>query len=334
MFFLRSIRRHPEFRIGARDMLPLAAGIGAWGLMTGVAMVKSGMSVIEALAMTFFVYAGSSQLASIPLIVAGAPVWVILATGFCVNLRFVVFSLHLRPYLMHLPRWRRLVNGYLTADLSYAMFTRRFPQPATQPAEHLAQEAYLAGNYFVTWCSWIGLSVLGVVLANFIPGEHADAHSVGGAGWYDCRRVVFAAAEAEHRGGDRRGGCDLFRARAKAAPRRVAVNGATDTWTLLAIAGLSVVTVLARCFFFILDRPWPMPAWAQRALQYAPVAALSAVVVPEVVTLNGHFVGSWQDARIFAALAGVAVYLWRRSVLLTLMVGMLAYLPLHLVLGW
>jgi branched-subunit amino acid transport protein len=112
------------------------------------------------------------------------------------------------------------------------------------------------------------------------------------------------------------------------------VNGATDTWTLLAIAGLSVVTVLARCFFFILDRPWPMPAWAQRALQYAPVAALSAVVVPEVVTLNGHFVGSWQDARIFAALAGVAVYLWRRSVLLTLMVGMLAYLPLHLVLGW
>ncbi|GAC1605991.1 MAG: AzlC family ABC transporter permease [Ramlibacter sp.] len=169
MFFLRSIRRHPEFLTGARDMLPLATGIGAWGLMTGVAMVKSGMSVIEALAMTLFVYAGSSQLASIPLIVAGAPIWVILATGFCVNLRFVVFSLHLRPYLMHLPRWRRLVNGYLTADLSYAMFTRRFPRPAEQPADHLAQEAYLAGNYFVTWCSWIGLSVLGIVLANFIP---------------------------------------------------------------------------------------------------------------------------------------------------------------------
>ena len=41
----------------------------------------------------------------------------ILATGFCVNLRFVVFSLHLRPYLMHLPRWRRMTHGYLTADL-------------------------------------------------------------------------------------------------------------------------------------------------------------------------------------------------------------------------
>lgn len=169
MFFLPSVHRHREFRKGARDMASLAPGIGAWGLMTGVAMVKSGMSVVEALAMTFFVYAGSSQLASIPLIVAGAPIWVILATGFCVNLRFVVFSLHLRPYLMHMPRWRRLVNGYLTADLSYALFTRRFPQPALEPADRQAQEAYLAGNYFVTWSSWIGLSLAGIALANLIP---------------------------------------------------------------------------------------------------------------------------------------------------------------------
>ena len=169
MFFLPSVRRHPEFRNGARAMASLAPGIGAWGLMTGVAMVKSGMSVIEALAMTFFVYAGSSQLASIPLIVAGAPIWVILATGLCVNLRFVVFSLHLRPYLMHMPRWRRLVNGYLTADLSYALFTSHFPQPGADQAARLGQEAYLAGNYFVTWSSWMGMSVAGIALANLIP---------------------------------------------------------------------------------------------------------------------------------------------------------------------
>jgi hypothetical protein len=76
------------------------------------------------------VYAGSSQLAAIPLLVAGAPAWVILATGFCVNLRFVVFSLHLRPYLMHMPRWRRMTHGYLTADMSYALFTRKYPAAA------------------------------------------------------------------------------------------------------------------------------------------------------------------------------------------------------------
>jgi len=169
VFFLRENHTHPAFREAARSMTPLATGIAAWGLMTGVAMVKSGMSVIEALAMTFLVYAGSSQLAAIPLIVAGAPAWVILATGFCVNLRFVVFSLHLRPYLMHMPRWRRLVNGYLTADMSYAMFTSRFPQPGSTPQARAEQEAYLSGNYFVTWTAWMGASVAGISLGNLIP---------------------------------------------------------------------------------------------------------------------------------------------------------------------
>ncbi|NNU44914.1 AzlC family ABC transporter permease [Ramlibacter montanisoli] len=169
MFFLRAIHRHPEFREGMKATASVAPGIAAWGLMTGVAMVKSGMSVIEAVAMTLLVYAGSSQLAAIPLIVAGAPAWVIWATGFCVNLRFVVFSLHLRTYLMHLPRWRRLVNGFLTADLSYAVFTARFPQPGADAPARLAQESFLAGNYFVTWVAWTGASLAGVALGNAIP---------------------------------------------------------------------------------------------------------------------------------------------------------------------
>ncbi len=169
MFFLPSIRHRPEFREGLRDMSPVALGIGAWGLMTGVAMAKAGMSVAEAVAMTLLVYAGSSQLAAIPLLVAGAPAWVILVTGFCVNLRFVVFSLHLRPYLMHLPRWRRLMHGYLTADMSYALFTAHYPQPATTEAGRQAQEAYLTGGYFVTWTAWMSLSLVGIALAHLIP---------------------------------------------------------------------------------------------------------------------------------------------------------------------
>ncbi|HZY17096.1 MAG TPA: AzlC family ABC transporter permease [Ramlibacter sp.] len=169
MFFLPSLRRHPEFRAGMREMAPQAIGIASWGLMTGVAMVKSGLSGIEATLMTLLVFAGSSQLASLPLLIAGAPAWVILATGFCVNLRFVVFSLHLRPYLVELPLWRRLTHGYLTADLSYVFFTRHFPRPATDDAGRHAQEAYLAGNCFVNWASWVGASLLGIVLANLIP---------------------------------------------------------------------------------------------------------------------------------------------------------------------
>jgi predicted branched-subunit amino acid permease len=164
-----ALYQHPDFKRGLRDMAPVAPGILAWGLMTGVAMIKSGLSLTEALLMSVLVFAGSSQLAAMPLIIAGAPMWVILATAFCVNLRFVVFSAHLRPYVMHQPLWRRLASGYFTADLSYVLFTTRFPHPAQDAVSRRAQEAYLAGNSALNWASWVGASLLGIGLANAIP---------------------------------------------------------------------------------------------------------------------------------------------------------------------
>lgn len=168
---VRQLIRHPEFRQGLRDMSAVAPGLAAWGMMTGVAMIKSGMSLTEALAMTLLVYAGSSQLAAIPLIAAGAPVLVIWATGFCVNLRFVVFSAHLRPYLMHLPRRWRLLAGYFTADLSYVMFTKRFARPPADAAEGRAQLAYLLGGCTTNWSSWQIASLLGIFLAHSVPAH-------------------------------------------------------------------------------------------------------------------------------------------------------------------
>jgi branched-subunit amino acid transport protein len=69
-------------------------------------------------------------------------------------------------------------------------------------------------------------------------------------------------------------------------------------------------------------------------LQYAPIAALSAVVVPEIVTVQGVLITTWQDARLFSAVVGMAVFFWRRDVLFTIIAGMAVYLPLHLGLGW
>ncbi len=171
MILARAHHRNPEFQRGVRDMLSVAPGIAAWGLMTGVAMVKSGMSTVEALLMAAIVFAGSAQLASIPLILAGAPIWVILATALCVNLRFVVFSVHMRPYVMHLPLWERLAAGYLTGDLTYVLFVKRFAHPGVDEAERTGQMAYLVGNGGINWISWTVCSVLGVVLANAIPTQ-------------------------------------------------------------------------------------------------------------------------------------------------------------------
>lgn len=166
---MKDIFKHPEFRRGLFDSAQVSPGIAAWGLMTGVAMVKSGLSTIEATLMGVLVFAGSSQLAAMPLIAGGAPMWVILATAFCVNLRFVVFSAHIRPYVMHLPLWRRLLGGYLMADLSYVLFTTRFPHPSDDDATRQAQEAYALGNGVINWASWVGMGLIGIVLANSIP---------------------------------------------------------------------------------------------------------------------------------------------------------------------
>jgi branched-subunit amino acid transport protein len=108
----------------------------------------------------------------------------------------------------------------------------------------------------------------------------------------------------------------------------------TDLWTLLVIAGLGVVTVVTRSFFFLSNKPWHLPHWAQRGLQYAPIAALSAVVVPEIVMSQGQLITTWQDARLFAAAAGALIYFAKRNVLLTILGGMAVYLPLHLGLGF
>jgi branched-subunit amino acid transport protein len=108
--------------------------------------------------------------------------------------------------------------------------------------------------------------------------------------------------------------------------------GATDLRTMAIILGLACVTVLTRCFFFLFDRPWSLPEWAHRALHYAPVAALAAVIMPEIVMTQGQLVSTWQDARLYAALIGALYHFWRGGVLGTMLVGMAVYLPLHL--GW
>jgi predicted branched-subunit amino acid permease len=163
----RAVWRHPQFRQGVRDMLSVGLGIAAWGMVTGVAMVKGGLSVPMALFMSLVVYAGSAQLAAIPLMAAGAPMWVVWATALCVNLRFVIFSAQWRPYFKRFPRARRLALGYFAGDLSYVLFMRRFQKPRDDEG----QIEYYLGGSAVNWAAWQFPAVAGIVLADVIPTE-------------------------------------------------------------------------------------------------------------------------------------------------------------------
>lgn len=162
--------RQPAFREGWRNYCQVALGIASWGLMTGVAMSNSGLSLFEAMLMTVLVFAGTAQLAALPLIVAGAPVWVILLAAFCVNLRFVVFSVHLRNYVMHLPFRERMLYGYLSGDVNYVLFIQRYPQAATQdPQLRGEQTAWYVGSTAANYATWCAACLTGVLLASVLP---------------------------------------------------------------------------------------------------------------------------------------------------------------------
>ena len=169
-----ALQRDPHFREGLRDMAGVALGIGAWGMVTGVAMVKSGMGVGPALLMSVLVFSGTAQLATAPLIAAGAPLWVVWATALCLNLRFVVFSVMWRPYFVHLPLRRRALLIYFCADLNYVLFMRRYPKPHPEPG----QVAYAWGGVVINAGAWHVMSLLGIALAQQVP----DAWGLGFAG--------------------------------------------------------------------------------------------------------------------------------------------------------
>jgi predicted branched-subunit amino acid permease len=146
-------------------MAGTSLGIFAWGLVTGVAMVQSGLGVPLSLLMTALVFAGSAQLAALPLLASGAPLWVIWATAACINLRFVVSSAGWRPYLRVYPRGERLRMVYFAADLNYVIFMRRFPQPEPSPE----QRPYFWGGALINWSAWQSASLIGIALADRFP---------------------------------------------------------------------------------------------------------------------------------------------------------------------
>lgn len=108
----------------------------------------------------------------------------------------------------------------------------------------------------------------------------------------------------------------------------------SEVEALVTILGLAAITVGTRCFFLISDRELTLPGWVQRGLRYAPLAALAAVIVPEVVMSHGELIDTWRDARLFAVAAAAAWFFWRRGILGTIITGMAVLLPLKLLLGW
>jgi branched-subunit amino acid transport protein len=103
---------------------------------------------------------------------------------------------------------------------------------------------------------------------------------------------------------------------------------------LLAVVGMTVMALLARGLFFLSDREIPLPLWLERGLRVAPLAALGAVVAPEILLDHGRLIDTWKEPRLWAATAGAAWFFWRRGILGTIVSGMTVLLALRFGLGW
>ena len=155
------------FRAGVKAVGPALVATSTWGLVTGVAMVKSGLTESAALTMTLLVYAGSAQLTALPLIATGAPLWLIFAAGFIVNLRFVIFGAALHPYFRDLSWPRRLAYGYLATDMAFVLFMPRYGDATVRGT--VEQRWFFIGTAAPGWLAWQVSSILGIALGAMVP---------------------------------------------------------------------------------------------------------------------------------------------------------------------
>ena len=152
--------RKQEFFAGARNTFPLLLGAFPFGLIYGALAVASGLSMTTAMAMSLFVFAGSAQFIAVGLIAAQAPVLIIVLTTFIVNLRHMLYSATLLPYLKDLPqRWRIPLAFWLT-DETFAVTVHRFQRDDASPFKHWYQlgssiAMYLNWQFWWVW-HWVG----------------------------------------------------------------------------------------------------------------------------------------------------------------------------------
>jgi len=152
---------------GFRAALPLFIATSVWGFVTGIAMVKAGISTGMAVLMSVVVYAGSAQLVALPLLMVGAPLWMIFIAGMTVNVRFIVFGAAIHAYFRSLPLGRRLLTGYFGSDMSFVLFMSRFGEAKRRDTRF--QHWYYAGILMPAWLAWQIPSILGIYAGDIVP---------------------------------------------------------------------------------------------------------------------------------------------------------------------
>jgi predicted branched-subunit amino acid permease len=152
-------------RAGFRAFLPFSVGLIPWAMATGIAMVGVGFTPVQAMGMNVIVFAGTAQLGTLPLIAAGAPLWLIVVTALALNLRFVIFSAAIAQGFRGLGNGWRWLCGHLLTDGVFAVCT---PKMLEVEDRHWRLGYYLAPSIW-TWLLWQCFALVGILAAGSVP---------------------------------------------------------------------------------------------------------------------------------------------------------------------
>ena len=152
------------FRAGMADIAPTIPATLAWGLVTGIAMAQSGLTLPQAYVLSILAYAGSAQLAALPLLTAHAPVVVTVLTALVVNLRFVIYSAAMQSEFEMLGLVRRLGLAYLIGDFPFVIYARQAPR-----FERTLRPVYFLGIGLLNLLVWHLGSFAGLIAAGRVP---------------------------------------------------------------------------------------------------------------------------------------------------------------------
>jgi 4-azaleucine resistance transporter AzlC len=159
-----STARH-EFLAGVRDEVPILLAVIPFGFIYGASALVAGIPASLAQAMSFIVFAGSAQFVMVQLVGTGAPGLVIVATLLVVNLRHLLYSASIAPYLQHLRGSWKAVLAYLLTDEAYVVAIVRYQEQGEAGNRHW----YFLGCGIALWTTWQASTAAGILLGAQIP---------------------------------------------------------------------------------------------------------------------------------------------------------------------
>ncbi len=145
--------RPREFLAGIRVTLPFMMGSIPFALIFGVVATGGGLSVLETVSLSLFVFSGSAQFIAVSLMAVGAEAGAIWIATLILNLRHLLYAATLVPQVRHLPFVWRLGLSALLTDETFAVMEARYREQGRGPMSHWAFLGSCLGMY-VNWNIW------------------------------------------------------------------------------------------------------------------------------------------------------------------------------------